>query len=69
MDTIDPGIAEQNYEYMSRLSTDAAPIISQYKGEWADDYFGNNKYTLNHYKSWRQFNLSRYTAKVLSEGR
>ena len=69
METIDPGIAAQNYEYMTGLSTDAAPIISQYKEKWADDYFENNQYTFNQYTSWRQFNLSRYTAKVLSETR
>lgn len=68
MDTIDPEIAEQDYSYLTRLSTDAAPVIANYDTEWADEYF---KRKAHYYKgkSWREFNLSFYTANELSKSR
>lgn len=68
MDTIEAGVAFQDFEYMKRLSTDAAPVISEYDGEWADDYFASKKYFYRD-RNWRRFNMSAYTAEVLAETR
>ncbi|SNU05749.1 protein of unknown function [Lachnospiraceae bacterium] len=68
MNTIEPEIAKQDYEYLTELSTDAAPVIYEYNTEWADQYFANNKYFYKE-KGLRKFNLSGYTARVLSENR
>ncbi len=66
--SIDPEIAEQDYKYMTRLSSDAAPIIGQYDNVYSNEYF--DRFERNYTeKSWRQFNLSRYTAKLLNESR
>ena len=57
-----------DYDYLATLSTDAAPVIAEYKDDWADGYFQRNRY---HYegRSWRQLNLSLYTAKELADYR
>ena len=55
-----------DYDYLTNLSTDAAPVIAQYDGEWVREYFLNNSEFYRN-RSIRQFNLSYYTAKVLSE--
>jgi len=64
--TIDTAIAEQDINYMKRLSSDAAPAISNYDNDFADEYFYRFE---NNYdqKGWRQFNLSRYTADKLND--
>ena len=55
-----------DYDYLTNLSTDAAPVIAQYDGEWVREYFLNNSEFYRN-RSIRQFNLSYYTAKILSE--
>ena len=71
MNTIEKGIAEQDYDYLENLSTDAAVVIKDYKDDWADRYFikfNDNSY-LSDNTRWRKFNLSVYNAKVCGEGR
>ena len=58
----------QDYEYLTNLSSDAAPAIYSYKEQWADQYFNNNSYCCTD-KSIRKFNLSAYTFKTLKEYR
>lgn len=60
--------SECDYIYLTGLSADAAPVISKYDEIWADDYFKNVS-KKNYSKSWRKFNLSRYTAYTLGESR
>ena len=55
-----------DYDYLTNLSTDAAPVIAQYDGEWVREYFLNNSEFYRN-RSIRHFNLSYYTAKILSE--
>ena len=52
-----------DYEYLTELSTDAAPIISQYDGQWVKDFYANNTYFYKD-RTLRQFNLSAYTAEI-----
>ena len=57
----------KDYDYLTGLSTDAAPVIYEYSGEWADDYFNQCKYYDD--MGLRKLNLSVYTAKKLYEQR
>ena len=57
-----------DYDYLATLSTDAAPVIAEYKDDWADGYFQRNRYHFED-RSWRQLNLSLYTAKELADYR
>ena len=53
-------------DYLATLSTDAAPVIYQYGGDLAEKYFSS----VQHYdkkRSWRQFNMSSYTAHMLAD--
>ncbi|MBR6402396.1 MAG: DUF4173 domain-containing protein [Eubacterium sp.] len=68
MNTIESSVAVQDYDYLTRLSTDAAPIIAKHNEEWADEYFKNCKSFYKN-RSWRQFNTSAYTAQVLSNAK
>jgi hypothetical protein len=57
-----------DYDYLTSLSTDAAPVIGEYNDDWADRYFQRKRLYFED-RSWRQFNTSMYTAEVLSEYR
>ena len=57
-----------DYNYLKTLSTDAAPVIAKYDDPWANSYFKHCERYYNN-RSLRQFNLSAYTAKMLSEYR
>ena len=57
-----------DYEYLTELSTDAAPVIAKHHGNWVDKYFRNNKNFYNR-KGIRKFNFSGYKAKILAESR
>ena len=48
-------------DYLAELSCDAAPIIADYKGSWANDY-RESIYDVQ-YDTLRQWNLSRYMAR------
>ena len=68
LSTIEEEISIQDKNYLAGLSTDAAPAIAKCSDDWADDYFDRNEYYYKN-RSWRQFNLSAYTADVLSQYR
>ena len=55
-----------DYEYLTGLSSDAAPVIAKHEGTWVKDYFTNCS-PFYRKRSWRQFNLSAYTAKKLAK--
>ena len=57
-----------DHEYLSELSTDAAPVIAKQDGEWVSEYFGNCSYFYEN-RGIRNFNLSAYRAKKLSDGK
>ncbi len=68
LSTIGEEISIQDMNYLAGLSTDAAPAIAKCSDDWADDYFNRNEYYYKN-RNWRQFNLSAYTADVLSKTR
>ena len=53
-------------DYLVTLSTDAALVIYQYGGDLAERYFSNIQH-FDKNRSWRQFNLSAYTANMLAD--
>ena len=66
--TIEASIAEQDIDYMKRLSSDAAPAIAKYDNDLKDAYF--DRFEMHYYqKGFRRLNLSRYTANLLNEDR
>ena len=66
MDTIEDDVANQDYEYLKKLSTDAAPAIYKHDPENAEMYIKKN-HSFYEDRSWRQFNISAYTAELLAE--
>ena len=56
----------QDYEYLKKLSTDAAPAIYKHDPENAEIYIKKN-HGFYEDRSWRQFNISAYTAELLAE--
>ena len=59
-------VANQDYEYLKKLSTDAAPAIYKHDPENAEMYIKKN-HSFYEDRSWRQFNISAYTAELLAE--
>ena len=55
--------APVDYDYLATLSTDAAPVVAEYKGEWVDSYNSHIQYDID--DSLRGFNLSYWTARRL----
>ncbi len=55
--------APVDYEYLSTLSTDAAPVLAEYEGTWIDTYDSHIQRTID--DSLRGFNLSHYIARRL----
>lgn len=55
--------APVDYWYLSTLSTDAAPILKKYDGDWIDAYDNQIQYDID--DSLRGFNLSYYSARQL----
>lgn len=53
-------------EYLSYLSSDAAPVIAGHKGQWADRYWEHISFAMEGKDSVREYNFSYARAKSLS---
>ena len=56
---------EENYDYFSALSSDAAPVIAKYEGEWTQNYWWSVQYEMQ--DGLRKYNISREKARKLME--